>query len=219
MLLIPSACPAFWATLGRLAFDLSHWKFLFNKLLTVCISPKEEAVWGLLRFKFTIKMIFLFFFFLTLAANFSCWQIWHICPSHKMYKWVIHEDEILHCCHSKNVCFEKKCAIFCKYLAYQYKFTNLLLEFEHFSFFFWQCRHTHKVTSCISVHIWHACLQTQLNWPFLSALMTHQQLVSERAGWTRSYFKPDNFSKNLSSILPNAQTYISLNPCVFEEKI
>lgn len=113
----------------------------------------------------------------------------------------------------------KKCAIFCKYLTYQYKFTNLLLEFEHFSFFFWQCRHTHKVTSCISIYIWHACLQTQLNWPFFSALMTHQQLVSERDGWTRSYFKPDNFSKNLSSILPNAQTYISLNPCAFEEKI
>ena len=53
-----------------------------------------------------LKWIF-FSFFSPLLPIISCWQVWHICPSHKMYKWVLHEDEILHCFHSKNVCFEK----------------------------------------------------------------------------------------------------------------
>lgn len=57
----------------------------------------------------------------------------------------------------------------------------MLLKFEHFFFlffsgfffFFFVNADTHKVTSySISVYIWHACLQTQLNWPLFFFLLS-----------------------------------------------
>lgn len=95
---------------------------------TVYISPKKEAICGLQRFKFTIKMRFSFF--PALLPIISQWQAWHICQPHKAYKWVLHGDEILHFCHSKNV-YLKGCAVLCKHLFDQHKFISLLLECEH----------------------------------------------------------------------------------------
>lgn len=159
----------------------SHWSQLPKipiQLVLLCLHfpPREEAACGLLRFKFTIKMRF--FFFPTFAANdfmvaglarlpapqgvqmVSPWR-WNssLLPFQKCMLW-------------------KECAMFCKYLSYRYKFIYLLLEFE---LLFFVNADTYKVTSCgISVYIWHACLQTQLNWPlfFPPPLMIHQQLLS-----------------------------------------
>lgn len=131
----------------------------------------------------------------------SCCQLFHggrfgTFGSHKAYKWVLHGDEILHCCHSKNVCFEKN--VLCS-VKISPTHISLYLCYWSLNFFFSLGKHdnhyttktaffvvvvvnadAYKVTShSISVYIWHACLQTQLNWPlFFFSLMTHQQLVS-----------------------------------------
>lgn len=77
--------------------------------------------------------------FPTLAANYFIAQAWHIRQPPKAYKWFLHGDEILHCCHSENECFEKNVLRSVNTSLTGTSF-SLLLEFGHFSAC--QCRRT-----------------------------------------------------------------------------
>lgn len=149
MLPIPTASPACWATLLKVTLIPATENSYSTSSSLFTFPPREEAACGLLRFKFTIKMRF--FFFPPSLPMISWWRVWHMCPPHKAYKWFLHGDEILHCYHSKNVCFEKN--VLCSVNTSPTD-TSLYICYWNLNFFFFVNADTYKVTSCgISVYI------------------------------------------------------------------